>query len=113
METKDTLSKMEDSAWQIMRDVQKAIEELTAENPLILFNKDEIESDDDLLYELPYAYYVGKYEYYNEGTIWKVCGKEVTMLLRGEEFGETWQLELNQIPFESLVSLLTYLKERL
>jgi hypothetical protein len=105
----EQIKSLMDEAWKTIANVQHAVRTLTAENPLILFNKDTIESDDDTLYELPFGYYVGKYEYYNEGTIWKVHGDNVTIMLRGEEFGDLWELTLDQLPFESVVSLLEFL----
>ena len=99
-----------DDAWSIVHKVTDAIKELTAENPLILFDKENVDPCADELYDLPYGYYVGKYDSYNEGTIWKVHGNDVTLFLRGEGmFGEEWELTLDQLPFESLVSLLDFL----
>ena len=114
--TKKDLQLLQDLAWKTTANVIDVIKKLTADNPLILFDKETIECNDDAFdafYNLPYAYYVGKHEFYSEGSIWKVHGNNVTIMFRGEEFGDTWELELNEIPYESLVSLLTYLMERM
>jgi hypothetical protein len=113
MQMKQELKELQNLANRCLNDVANVIRILTADNPLILFDKDTIESDNDTLYDLPFGYYVGKYEYYNEGTIWKVHGNDVTIMLRGEQFGDTWELSVSDLPFESQVDLLTYLAERI
>jgi hypothetical protein len=111
--TKENLETLKTQGWDTIRAVSDAIRTLTAENPLILFDKDNVDSCGDELYDLPYGYYVGKYDSYNEGTIWKVQGNDVTLFLRCEGmFGEEWEQTLEEVPFESLVSLLDYLIER-
>jgi len=109
---KEACSKIEVSAYAIMEQVFKFIKGHTEEEPLILYDKENPDSDDDKFNELPFAYYVGKYDSYNEGKIVEVQGENVIMVLTGEQFGETWELELNQLPFESLVGLLSYLEKR-
>lgn len=105
--TNEQIESLRDDAWSIVRKATDAIKTLTAENPLILFDKDSIDPCENELYDLPYGYYVGKYDSYNEGTIWKVHGNDVTLFLRSEGmFGDEWELTLEQLPFESLVLLL-------
>jgi len=113
--TKKQIAKLQAKANKLYADVILAIIELTAENPLILFDKSKVDEDDELrdnIYEFPYGYYVGKYQYYNQGAIMKVHGNSVTLFLTGEEWGEEHEQDLDEVPYSSLVDLLTYLNER-
>jgi len=93
--------------------VENAIRTLTADNPLVLFDKDKIDSCSDELYDFPFGYYIGRYDTYNQGAIQRVCGDDVTIFLTGEQFGEEWELNVADLPFYSQVELLTYLIERM
>lgn len=113
--TKEDIRNLESSANLLYVNVILAIRELTAENPLVLFDKSKVDEDEELrdnIYEFPYGYYVGKYQYYNQGAIMKVHGNSVTLFLTGEEWGEEHEQELDEVPYSSLVNLLTYLIER-
>lgn len=94
-----------------LANVPHAVKILTAENPLILFD-DKIDSDDERLYELPLGYVIDKYENYNEGTVMKVQGNDVTLFMRGEYFGDIVETELDQLPFTSKVQILELIEER-
>jgi len=109
---KQACSKLQAMAYAIINEVTNFVKGHTEEEPLILYDKENPDSDDDKFNELPFAYYVGKYDSYNEGKIVEIQGENVIMVLTGEQFGETWELELNQLPFESLVELLSYLEKR-
>lgn len=111
--TKDELKTLEDVAWNSIANVQKAIRTLTAENPLVLFDKDNADGEADELYDLPFGYYVGKYDSYNQGAIQRVCGDEVTIFFTGEQFGDTHELSLSDLPIESQIDLLGYLANRI
>jgi hypothetical protein len=110
---KEQIKSLMDEAWKTIANVQHTVRTLTAENPLILFDKDKADAETDDLYDLPYGYYVDKYENYNQGAIQRVCGDEVTIFLTGERFGETWELSLTELPIESQIDLLTYLTDRI
>jgi len=84
----------------------------TEKNPLILFDKDNIESDSDELYDLPIGYTVNKYGDYLQGAIWKVEGNDVTIFFTGEEFGQLYSIELTDVSFDNQSDLLTYLADR-
>lgn len=91
-------------ASRAMAKIPELIKELTKDKPFELFDKDN--PDEDEILELPIGYMVDKYEGYNQGAIWKVQGEDVTLFLTGENYGELWETELNQISFDNQVELL-------
>ena len=111
--TKEVLETMKEIANDVSRNIQKAISELTRENPLVLFTDDQANAEADDIYEFPYAYYVDKYSGYNQGAIQNVSGNDVTIFLTGDEFGNKIELDLSEVPFSSQVDLLNYLIERM
>ena len=116
--TKDELVALQTGATKTSAKVYQTIVELTKDEPLILFKKDDLtEEEDDALqeeiYEMPYSYYVGKYQYYLPGVVWKVQGDNVTLFMTGEEWGETWEQELHFVPIDSRVDILEHLIERM
>jgi hypothetical protein len=110
--TKTEVSKLVITATEHIALVHQAVKELTAENPLILFDKEQ-EDLSDIVYDFPYAYYVEKYGYHISGVVYKVCGDEVEMFLTGEEYGDMHQLKLYEIPHTSLIDILDILKDRM
>lgn len=114
--TKDELNTLLTEGRESITKVYQTIVELTKENPLILFDKDKIDEDDEIqdsIYELPYSYYVGKYQYYLPGVVWRIEGENVTLFMTGEEWGETWEQELHFVPIESRLDVLEHLIERM
>lgn len=107
---KEYLLKLQEQANLIVEQVSIVIKSMTTDNPLVLFDKDN--PDMDTIYDLPIGYYVDKYDTYKQGAIHTVNGNDVTIFFTGEDFGDTFNLELYQLPFESLIELLTYLSER-
>lgn len=103
---------LRDSIGENIRKVMEVVKTMTTEKPLILYDKDKLDGTDDKFYELPFAYYVDKHSFYCEGRIVEVHGNDVLMLFTGEEFGDEHHLDLDAIPFESLIDLLDYLIER-
>ena len=113
---KESLKTLQTQGWDSIRSVAAAIEKLTAENPLVLFKKDKLNTDEgiatDKIYDLPYGYNVDKYSTYQQGAIMEVQGTNVKLFLTGDEFGNIEEITLDQLPFGSQIELLTYLKER-
>ena len=111
---KEACSKIEVSAYSIMEQVFKFIKGHTEELPLILYDKDKLKDGeaDDEFYDLPYAYFVDKYESYNEGKIVEIQGENVLLVFSGDEFPNTHELELSEVPFVTQVELLSYLEKR-
>ena len=113
---KEQLKELQKQGWDSIRNVAKAIRELTAEKPLVLFKKDELNKEgglnSDELYDLPYGYNVDKYSTYQQGAIMEVQGSDVKLFLTGDEFGQVWDSELEYVPFECQLQILSYLEER-
>ena len=113
---KEQIKELVERANESITNVAQAIRTLTTDKPLILFDKDKIDTEEgissDEVYDFPYGYFVGKYESYLSGVVQKVEGNEVTLFLTGEEFGGVYEITLDQLPFESLVDLLHILTER-
>jgi hypothetical protein len=109
---KKQIELLQTEANTVIANVHRAVKTLTAENPLILFDKDKVEGDEDFIYDLPIGYNVDKYSTYQQGAVCKVQGDDVELYLTGDEAGQTFDIQLNQLPFESLVELLSYLNER-
>jgi hypothetical protein len=110
---KEQIELLETVANEVIANVHKAIKTLTADNPLILFDKDKVEGDEDEIYDLPIGYNVDKYGSYQQGAIYKVQGDDVELYLTGEEAGQIFHTELTSISFDNQVQLLSYLKERM
>jgi len=109
---KKQIKQLETLANEIIANVSHAIKTLTAENPLILFDKDKVEGDEDELYDLPIGFNVDKYGTYQQGAIYKVQGDSVELYLTGDDIGMIFHTELSSISFVNQVQLLSYLKER-
>jgi hypothetical protein len=107
---KEELLTMQSVGNSIVRDVYNAIKTLTAEKPLIVFNKDE--ADVDSVLDLPYSFNVDKYGTYEQGAVHKIEGEAVELFLTGDNWGQIYHTELCWIPFEQQLDLLTYLIER-
>jgi hypothetical protein len=109
---KEQIKTLQEQGWDSIRNVAKAIRELTAENPLILFTKEQAEKEEVEIYDLPYGYNVDKYSTYQQGAVMEVSGSNVKLFLTGDEFGQVWDSELEYIPFECQLQILSYLEER-
>ncbi len=113
---KEKLKLLQQQGWDTIRDTSDAIRTLTEENPIIIFEKDKIDTEEgiseDEIYSLPYGYNVDKYSTYQQGAIMEVHGSDVKLFLTGEEFGQVIESELEYIPFECQLFLLSYLENR-
>jgi len=112
--TKKDLEFLQSEANKALTDVENAIKNLTKDKPLILFTIEDTEEDDfcDNVYDYPYGYTVSKHGFYMQGAIQKIEGDDVKLFLTGEDWGELHDLKLSELPFESLISVLTNLIER-
>jgi hypothetical protein len=97
---------------KVFANVAHAIRILTAGNPLVLFSKEEADENQEITYEMPYGYYVDKYESYLQGAIRKVEDNDVTLFLTGEDWGDEITVCINDLPFGSQIDLLERLAER-
>ncbi len=113
---KETLKSLQKQGWDSIRSVAAAIEKLTADKPLVLFEKDKMNQEGGLntdeIYDLPYSYNVDKYSTYQQGAVMEVQGTNVKLFLTGEEFGQVFDSELAYVPFECQLQILSYLEER-
>ena len=107
---KAEIKTMQALANQAIANVFNAIKTLTAEKPLIVFNREE--ADVDSVLDLPYGFNVDKYGYYEQGAIYKVEGDAVELFLTGDNWGQIYHTELCWIPYDQQVDLLDYLMER-
>ncbi len=92
--------------------VEHAIKTLTADNPLILFDKESVNEEEDIDC-LPFGFSVTQHDFYVEGVVWKIHGNEIVLFLRGEDWGELYHQEVSDLPFESQVDLLNLIGERM
>jgi hypothetical protein len=109
---KEQIKQLVTEANKVFANVAHAIRILTAGNPLVLFTKEDVEKDDNLIYEMPSGYYVNKYEDYLQGAIRKVEDNDVTLFLMGEDFGDEITVSIDDLPFGSQIDLLERLEER-
>jgi hypothetical protein len=107
---KAELKQLATDADDIIGKVMEAVRNLTAENPLILFDREK--ADVDEIHNYPSGFNVDKYGTYEQGAIMKVEGNAVTLFLTGDNWGQEYHTELQWISFDSVVQLLTYLEER-
>ena len=110
---KMTLLLLVTDAKNVQRNVLNAIKTTTAEKPLVLFDKDKVNSTDEDILNFPYSYTVTDNNDYVEGAIWKVEGNEVVLFLTGESWGELYYQNVNDLPFESQIEILKLIAERL
>jgi len=115
------LDALKELGWRVIKEVTDTIKNDTKDNPLNVFTLNEdgdpvdIDGelmDPDAIYDLPYGYVVGKYNEYFQGVVKVVNGNDVTLYMTGEEFGELWDTEVDQLPFETRVELLNFLMKR-
>lgn len=109
---KEQIKSLVTEANKAIANVAHAIRTLTADKPLILFDKDNADAEADDIYDLPIGYTVNKYEDYLQGAVWKVEGDEVVLFLTGESWGELYYQNVNDLPFESQTELLDLIAER-
>lgn len=109
---KKQIKQLVTEANKAIANVAHAIRTLTADKPLILFDKDNADAEADDIYDLPIGYTVNKYEDYLQGAVWKVEGDEVVLFLTGESWGELYYQNVNDLPFESQTELLDLIAER-
>jgi hypothetical protein len=111
---KKELSFLQETANKVYDEVTKTIKDLTKENPLEVFSKEDTEADDfqDRVYEHPYGYFVSKHGFYVQGAVQKVQGNDAILFLTGEDWGDDYTVDVSELPFESQISLLTNLIER-
>lgn len=109
---KEELELLQQIGWDAIRNVAAAIEKLTADKPLVLFTKEQVEKEEVEIYDLPYGYNVDKYSTYQQGAIMEVQGTNIKLFLTGDEFGQIMDSELGYIPFECQLQLLSHLMER-
>lgn len=102
---------LQELANDTIRSVIDTIRTATKEKPLTLFTVRDDENFQDEIYDYPYGYFVSKHSYYVQGQVMTVNGDEVVLFLTGEDWGDLHHTELSQLPFESLVDLLSYLED--
>lgn len=110
--TTDEIKQLATEANEVIAKVVQAIRNLTAGNPLILFDKDDANTQMDSIYELPIGYHVDKYGSYCQGAVWKVEGDEVILFFTGEDWGQLWYQNLDDLPFSSLIEILNLIAEK-
>jgi len=109
---------------EIMSKVQETIIKLTENNPLILFTLNEDKDpiigtellDIDDLMNLPYCHYYGSEHYYTMGTVQKVHGKDITIVVQDDYVFENSNFEtlnIRNFTFDQQIEILKLLKERL
>lgn len=109
---KKQIKQLVTEANKVFANVAHAVKTLTEKNPLVLFTKEQAEEDQDSVFDMPYGYYVNKYEYYLQGAVQKVEGNDVTLFLTGEDWGDTISVCVDDLPFSSQIELLERLEER-
>lgn len=102
--------RLHDRAWKAVSDASALINSKTAENELVLFTEDQIETNDDLLNEMPYGFFIDKHGFYIEGKVQRIFNGDVELFLTGEDYGEKHLTTLDELPVESLLYILHYLK---
>jgi|JFJP01.1.fsa_nt_gi hypothetical protein len=106
--TKKECAELSEKATEISEGVQRAIKEVTKDKPLVFFG-DEPEQED--LDEAPFGYAVSRHGNFLDGNVQRVCGDDVTLFLRGDDWGDTVEQNLSDLPFEALIMILDKLEE--
>ncbi len=114
--TKDDLEKLVELCNDCMNGVTDAIKTLTAEKPLILFEKDKLNTDEgiasDEVYDFPFVDLIGRHDDHFSGVIMSVQGEDIKVFLTADEYGQVWDANLDDVSFSAQVDLLQYLIER-
>lgn len=115
MKTLTELSDLDYRASKIVDELIATIIEETKDNPLELFTLEQIDEDEELrdsIYDLPPAYWIDKYEYYNPGVVRHVRGEEAEVFFISERWGETISLNLTDLPYYAVTGILGHIIER-
>lgn len=98
--------------WSLYTDIQQHLLQIQPFN-LVDLLKDEYEDEDDLMFDLPYAFTTDKNGHYMIHMVVAEKLKDNTFrcLETGEQQGEEFILTIDEIPVESLFSIYDYLKE--
>ena len=115
--SKDDLEKLVELCNDCMSGVTNAIKELTAVNPLVLFEKDKLNTDEgimsDEVYEFPFVDLVGRHEEHFSGVVMSVQGEDIKVFLTADEYGQVWDASLSDVSYPAQVDLLQHLIERM
>jgi hypothetical protein len=104
------LEALQQKGYDVIKEIIETLKEKTKENPLVIFTDEQASEDDnEMIYDLPYGYTTSRDGYYLQGAIQKVQGNDVTIFFTGDNWGETYQSDLDELPFYSLVQLLSFL----
>jgi hypothetical protein len=110
--TKNDLLKLQTDAGNISRLVEETIKSLTKDNPLVLFDRENLKDEENEPYDFPSGFNVDKYGSYEQGAVMRVEGEAVTLFLTGDNYGQEYHTELCWISFDNQIGILTYLIER-
>jgi hypothetical protein len=110
--TKKEIKSLYNKSVDITFHLYEVISSLTNDNPLVLFDPEEVDNDNVYIY--PYGYYVDKYGYNLCGVIMSVHEQKAKLFVtNGDSWGDIIDISLNDIPFESRIDILEYLYKRM
>jgi len=108
------LQQLQNDANDILKKVSEAILEVTAVKPVILFDREKYDDQDEdtgEIYDYPWGFMVTKHSFYVQGHVQKVEGNMATLFLTGEDWGDEYVCNIEHLPIDSLIDLLSYLED--
>jgi len=106
----EELTQLQTEANAILQKVVDAILEVTSKKTLILFDRSIADTDEsDTIMDYPWGFTVSKHGYYLQGNVQRIEGNMATLFLTGEDWGEEYAMNIEHLPIDSQIDLLSYL----
>jgi len=108
------LEALQKEANDILQKVVDAIVAVTSKKTIVLFDREKVDEDDELrdgIYDYPWGFTVSKHGYYLQGNVQKVEGNMATLFLTGEDWGDEYVCNIEHLPVDSQIDLLSYLED--
>jgi hypothetical protein len=104
-----TIHQIGAEAAQLVESVYANLEAFTKKRKLVLFDPETVDSD--AVYNFPFAFNVDKHEFHISGVVQSVYKGKFILFHLGEEFGDTSELGIRDIPVEAAIDIvINYIK---
>ena len=106
------LEALQKEANDILQKVVDAIVEVTSKKTIVLFDRSIADTDEsDTIMDYPWGFTVSKHGYYLQGNVQRIEGNMATLFLTGEDWGEEYAMNIEHLPIDSQIDLLSYLED--
>jgi len=106
------LEALQKEANDILQKVVDAIVAVTSKKTIVLFDRSIADTDEsDTIMDYPWGFTVSKHGYYLQGNVQRIEGNMATLFLTGEDWGEEYAMNIEHLPVDSQIDLLSYLED--